>query len=329
MSISAPLAVTMMIGTWLRLRSWRHTSMPDTFGSITSSSTRSGWTASNRSSAWAPSRATCTRKPSRRSPTVRASTKDSSSSTTSTVVSVTLTAASARSARSTCLLRPVTRAMRAGADRDAQRERRARRPPGTRPTRCRRGWWPRGARWRGRGRCRRSRGCGPGRPGRSARRCGRGRAPGCRCRGRATTMSTHVPSVRAETSTGEPGSEYFTPFSTQVGHRRHELAPITDDVEPARRLGTMSTRDLALLGQVPDPLDRLGRDQADADHLAVGRLAELDARQLEQVLDGAAHAMGLAHHLLGQPASRPRARPRRSASRPAGPGRRPASSARG
>ena len=28
MSISAPLAVTMMIGTWLRLRSCRHTSMP-------------------------------------------------------------------------------------------------------------------------------------------------------------------------------------------------------------------------------------------------------------------------------------------------------------
>ena len=28
MSISAPLAVTMMIGTWLRLRNCRHTSMP-------------------------------------------------------------------------------------------------------------------------------------------------------------------------------------------------------------------------------------------------------------------------------------------------------------
>ena len=39
--------------------------MPETFGNITSSSTRSGWTASNRSSASAPSRATWTRKPSR------------------------------------------------------------------------------------------------------------------------------------------------------------------------------------------------------------------------------------------------------------------------
>src|SRR5262249_31590082 len=46
-----------------------------------------GPTASNRSRAWAPSRATWTRKPSRRSPMERASTKLSSSSTTRTVVS--------------------------------------------------------------------------------------------------------------------------------------------------------------------------------------------------------------------------------------------------
>ena len=32
MSISEPLAVTMMIGTFDRLRSSRHTSMPETFG---------------------------------------------------------------------------------------------------------------------------------------------------------------------------------------------------------------------------------------------------------------------------------------------------------
>ena len=82
MSISLPLAVTMMIGTDERRRSSRHTSMPDTLGSITSSSTRSGFTASKMSSASAPSRATWTRNPSRLSPTVRASTKESSSSTT-------------------------------------------------------------------------------------------------------------------------------------------------------------------------------------------------------------------------------------------------------
>src|SRR5690606_24917411 len=75
----------MMIGTWDRLRSSRHTSTPEMCGSITSSSTRSGCTASNTSSASAPSRATLTRNPSRLSPMVRASTKESSSSTTSTV----------------------------------------------------------------------------------------------------------------------------------------------------------------------------------------------------------------------------------------------------
>jgi hypothetical protein len=84
-SISAPLAVTMMIGTWVRRRSCRHTSMPDTRGSITSSSTRSGLTMSNRFSASMPSRAISTRNPSRLSPTLSASMKLSSSSTTSTV----------------------------------------------------------------------------------------------------------------------------------------------------------------------------------------------------------------------------------------------------
>ena len=42
MSISLDLAVTMMIGTVLIWRIWRHTSIPETRGSITSSSTRSG-----------------------------------------------------------------------------------------------------------------------------------------------------------------------------------------------------------------------------------------------------------------------------------------------
>ena len=66
MSISAPLAVTMMIGTWLFLRSCRHTSMPEILGSITSSRTRSGRTMSKRSRASYPSTATSTGNPSRR-----------------------------------------------------------------------------------------------------------------------------------------------------------------------------------------------------------------------------------------------------------------------
>src|SRR5690349_9077516 len=76
----------MMMGTLDRARSSRHTSIPDTFGSMTSSSTTSGLTSSNTSSASAPSRATWTVKPSRSSPTVSASMKESSSSTTRTEV---------------------------------------------------------------------------------------------------------------------------------------------------------------------------------------------------------------------------------------------------
>src|SRR3954469_15537275 len=85
MSISALLAVTMMIGTVDVLRISRHTSMPDTRGSIRSSRMTSGWISAKRWSAEAPSIATSTRKPSRFKPTVSASMKLSSSSTINTV----------------------------------------------------------------------------------------------------------------------------------------------------------------------------------------------------------------------------------------------------
>ncbi len=58
MSISVPLAVTMMIGTDERARMARHTSMPDSLGSMRSSRTRSGSGSSKRWSASLPSRAT-------------------------------------------------------------------------------------------------------------------------------------------------------------------------------------------------------------------------------------------------------------------------------
>ena len=86
MSISVPLAVTMMIGTveWARID--RHTSMPDRRGSMRSRSTRSGSTSAKSRSASVPSVATVTSKPSRASPITRASTNDSSSSASSTRV---------------------------------------------------------------------------------------------------------------------------------------------------------------------------------------------------------------------------------------------------
>ena len=74
-----------MIGTVLFLRISRQTSVPETFGNITSSNTASGRTESKTASASAPSRATSTRKPSRFRPTCKASINDSSSSTTKIV----------------------------------------------------------------------------------------------------------------------------------------------------------------------------------------------------------------------------------------------------
>ncbi len=86
MSISVPLAVTMMIGTDDRARMERHTSIPESRGSMRSSSTRSGLTEAKSRRASLPSRATVTSKPSRVSPMTSASMNDSSSSASSTLV---------------------------------------------------------------------------------------------------------------------------------------------------------------------------------------------------------------------------------------------------
>ena len=48
----------------VRVRSWRHSSMPETFGSIQSISTRSGFTSSTAISASSPSAEVATVKPS-------------------------------------------------------------------------------------------------------------------------------------------------------------------------------------------------------------------------------------------------------------------------
>ena len=84
MSISVPLAVTMMMGTRERVRIDRQTSTPDILGSIRSKRRMSGSVSSYRRSASAPSRATMTRNPSLVSPMTSASMKDSSSSARST-----------------------------------------------------------------------------------------------------------------------------------------------------------------------------------------------------------------------------------------------------
>ena len=158
----------------------------------------------------------------------------------------------------------------------------------------------RGGRWRGRGRCRRSRGCGPGRPGRSARRCARGRGAGCRCRGRRTATSTQRPSVRARTCT----------LGARVGvlHRVVEQVVIADTSwrrsphhrEPRRRRLDLD-RDAPLLGRRPDPVGGLGDDEVHRHVVAPRLLVGLDPGQLEQVVDGAADPERLGEHALGQP----------------------------
>ena len=327
MSISAPLAVTMMIGTWLRLRSWRHTSMPRDLGQHHVEQHEVG--VARRRTGRAPRRRRgrpATRKPSRRRPDRQRVDE--------------ATPRPRRSARwSARSCSPCLRACRGGSDR-----RRAG-PAGTRSVnvepspsvrrdrdRRRRGWWRRGARWPARGRCRRSRGCGPGRPGRSARRCGRGRGPGCRCRGRRTDELDPAAVGRGpRPRPRRPASEYFTRVLEQVGRaprRSWRRSPTT--LQPARRL-VDGDRDAARCSASgADALDGLGDDGGRRRPPRVsGWLAELDAGQLSRSSMMRADAVGLGDHLVGQPARRPPGRPRRPASRPAARARRPASSARG
>ncbi len=90
----------MITGTFERCRSVRHTSVPDSPGSMRSSSTRSAPDRSNSLSASGPVPATATSKPSRRSMYDSASENDSSSSTTSTRVTGFLSCRAHRPVRS-------------------------------------------------------------------------------------------------------------------------------------------------------------------------------------------------------------------------------------
>ena len=218
----------MMIGTCERVRSSRHTSTPEIRGSITSSSTSAGRTASKRAIASAPSAATSTRKPSRSSATRRASRYDCSSSTTringasgiSGDLLVRSTAPRARSA--------FERQHEAGTSIPALRRDSTVTSP---PCAC--------ATWRtidepepgAAGR----RDSGPGRPGRSARRCARGRGSGCRSPASPRlTPPPRSPCSAVLTVTGLPGSEYFTALSRRLAialttwRRSHATsAPVT------------------------------------------------------------------------------------------------------
>src|SRR5262249_36600900 len=72
----------------------------------------------------------------------------------------------------------------------------------------------------------------------------------------------------------------------EVGERRHGLTPVANRPESPRRLVDLDP-DVVVVAQMADALDGLGRDEPDAHDLAVRRFAELDAGQLEQILDDA------------------------------------------
>ena len=160
--------------------------------------------------------------------------------------------------------------------------------------------WRRGARSPGRDRCRRCRGCAPCRRGRSARRRGRGRAAGCRCPGRRRMISTQSSTRRGPHLHRGPRLAVLDGVLDQVAERRHELAAVADATAIAvRRLHGRQRRIVisSCAGQLGDAVD------AGADHLGdsrparpSARLADLDARQLHQVVDRAAGTIGLGDH---------------------------------
>ncbi len=254
----------MMIGTVLFVRSWRQTSIPEMRGSITSSSTRSGRTASNRSSASAPSVATSTRNPSRFSPTWSASTKR---------LLVLDQQHRGHRAHDDSSLGASRVGDGCGGCADGTSSLPPRRTDGHL---ARRDWSPRGGRSTVRGRCHRSRGCAPGRPDRSVRTRGRGRARGCRSPWSLDAeLDPRRRSASARTWTVPPGSLYLTAFSTRLPR-----AETSCRRSPATRQMSLGGADADLdpvtFGEWADPLGGVVEDVGD-DH-RVARPARRRAR---------------------------------------------------
>ena len=125
----------------------------------------------------------------------------------------------------------------------------------------------------------------------------------------ATEMSTHWPLVDGSHLDCRALVGVLHCVLQQVVDRRHQLAAVADDGQPVSRLVDLDL-DAPLLGCGTDALDRLGDEQVHRYRLPARLLLGLDARQLEQVVDRAADAEGLAEHPLGEPPGRRRGRPR-------------------
>ena len=84
----------------------------------------------------------------------------------------------------------------------------------------------------------------------------------------------------------------------QVEQCRDELAPI--DVDPQRGIGIDDDGDLRLVRSRSDAADRLAEHGHDVEVAELGVVAELDAAQLQQVVDRGAGPVGLRDHPLGE-----------------------------
>ena len=185
----------------------------------------------------------------------------------------------------------------------------------------RRGCWRRDGRSTGRARSRRSRDCGPGRPGRSVRRPGRGRVaecrrPGRRRRSRSTSASCRDADLR-------PTSARLAVLDGVLDagcRRRDELPAVADDQRcpgrPRVRLGS----------SVDDPISRwraisVTRSTASpitsASRTGSGSRSapDLDPRQLHQIVDRGRRPIGFRHDPGGRSGAIVSDRSRRPASR--------------
>ena len=88
-------------------------------------------------------------------------------------------------------------------------------------------------------------------------------------------------------------------FSREGVHGRDELAAVAHDRDRGRGL-LQHDLDAALVRRGPHPLDGVGHDEVDQHRLARRGLLGLDARQVEQVVDDAAHPEGLVVDAAGE-----------------------------
>ena len=189
----------------------------------------------------------------------------------------------------------------------------------------------RGARWPARDRSRRSPGCGPDRPGRSARRPARGLGAGSRRPSSATRDVDPRDHRRCARARARSTRRRSTSPRCRAGCRSPTRAG-DDRPRPRRSAGRSAT---SMRDARAAPRRAATRSTASATSAATGASSRssvvvgLDAASSSRSSMVRATRNASLQHPLGQATRDRRDRPRRPASRPAARARRPASSARG